>query len=116
LAVVVLLPFPWFRKSQDGKWLWPGYGDNIRVLKWIFERLEGNAEGVKTAIGYLPKPEAIDVSGIEEVKGNIPELLSVDPEKWKIEIEGIKEHYTKFGTKLPKALKAELADLEKRLG
>lgn len=106
----------WFRKSQDGKWLWPGYGDNIRVLKWIFERLEGNAEGVKTAIGYLPKPDAIDVSGIEEVKSNIPELLSVDPEKWKIEIEGIKEHYTKFGAKLPKALKAELTDLEKRLG
>jgi phosphoenolpyruvate carboxykinase (GTP) len=106
----------WFRKSADGKWLWPGYGDNIRVLKWIFERLEGNAEGVKTAIGYLPKPEAIDVSGIEDVKANLPELLSVDTEKWKIEIEGIKEHYTKFGAKLPKALKAELADLEKRLG
>ncbi len=106
----------WFRKSADGKWLWPGYGDNIRVLKWIFERLEGNAEGLKTAIGYLPKPEAIDVSGIEDVKANLPELLSVDTEKWKIEIEGIKEHYTKFGAKLPKALKAELADLEKRLG
>jgi phosphoenolpyruvate carboxykinase (GTP) len=106
----------WFRKSEDGKWLWPGYGDNIRVLKWIFERLEGNVEGVKTAIGYLPKPEAIDVSGIESVKANMPELLSVDPEKWKIEIEGIKEHYAKFGAKLPKALKAELADLEKRLG
>jgi phosphoenolpyruvate carboxykinase (GTP) len=106
----------WFRKSADGKWLWPGYGDNIRVLKWIFERLEGNTEGVKTAIGYLPKPEGIDVSGIEDVKENLPELLSVEPEKWKTEIDGIKEHYTKFGAKLPKALKSELADLEKRLG
>jgi len=106
----------WFRKSDDGKWLWPGYGDNIRILKWIFERLEGNVDGVKTAIGYLPKPDAIDISGIEEIKANIPELLSVDPEKWKTEIEGIKEHYAKFGAKLPKALKSELADLEKRFG
>lgn len=106
----------WFRKSDDGKWLWPGYGDNIRVLKWIFERLEGNVDGVKTPIGYLPKPEAIDVTGIESVKANLPELLKVDAEKWKVEIEGIKEHYAKFGAKLPKALKSELADLEKRLG
>jgi len=106
----------WFRKNAEGKWLWPGYGDNIRVLKWIFERLEGTVEGVKTAIGYLPKPEAIDITGIEDVKENIPELLSVDPAKWKIEIESIKEHYAKFGTKLPKALKAELTDLEKRFG
>ncbi len=106
----------WFRKDDNGKWLWPGYGDNIRVLKWIFERLENKAEGVKTPIGYLPKASDIDVSGIEKVKENIPELLSVDAEKWKVEVEGIKEHYAKFGDKLPEALKAELDGLEERLG
>jgi phosphoenolpyruvate carboxykinase (GTP) len=106
----------WFRKDDNGKWLWPGYGDNIRVLKWIFERLENKVGGVKTPIGYLPKAEDIDVSGVENVKENLAELLSVDPEKWKVEVEGIKEHYAKFGNKLPEALKAELSDLEARLG
>lgn len=105
----------WFRKDESGKWLWPGYGDNIRVLKWIFDRLENKAEGVKTAIGYLPKTEDIDLSGIENVKENMDELLSVDPEKWKVEVDGIREHYAKFGKKLPEALKAELENLEERL-
>ncbi|NJN25802.1 MAG: phosphoenolpyruvate carboxykinase (GTP) [Cyclobacteriaceae bacterium] len=104
----------WFRKDESGKWLWPGYGDNIRVLKWIFERLEGKAEGIKTAIGYLPKAEDIDVSGIEKTRENLPELLKVDPEKWKLEIADIKEHYAKFGNKLPKALNDELTALEAR--
>jgi phosphoenolpyruvate carboxykinase (GTP) len=104
----------WFRKNESGKWLWPGYGDNIRVLKWIFDRLDGKAEGVKTPIGYLPKVEDIDITGIEKTKDNMDELLLVSPESWKVEIEGIKEHFAKFGDKLPVALKAELAGLEER--
>jgi phosphoenolpyruvate carboxykinase (GTP) len=104
----------WFRKDENGKWLWPGYGDNIRVLKWIFDRLENKAEGVKTPIGYLPKAEDIDLTGIESVKANMDDLLSVNPESWKVEIDGIKEHFAKFGDKLPTALKAELEALEAR--
>ncbi|MCG8307271.1 MAG: phosphoenolpyruvate carboxykinase (GTP) [Cytophagales bacterium] len=106
----------WFRKDDEGKWLWPGYGDNVRVLKWIFERLNGTADAQETAIGYLPNAEDIDVSGIEATKENLDELLSVDIEKWKTEVEGIKEHYAKFEDKLPEALKNELEGLEKRLG
>ena len=106
----------WFRKDDDGNWLWPGYGDNIRVLKWIFDRLEGKAEAVKTPIGNLPNATDIDISGIEETKDNLAELLSVDAAKWKEEVEGIKEHFAKFGDKMPQALKDELAGLEDRLG
>ena len=106
----------WFRKDEEGNWLWPGYGDNIRVLKWAFERLEGKVEGVETPIGILPKAEDIDISGIEDTKESLAELLSVDTAKWKEEVEGIKEHYAKFGDKMPQALKDELAALEERLG
>jgi phosphoenolpyruvate carboxykinase (GTP) len=106
----------WFRKDENGNWLWPGYGDNIRVLKWIFDRLENNAEGVKTPIGYLPVAGDIDITGIESVKDNMDDLLSVNPDSWKIEIDGIKEYFAKFGDKLPSALKAELEALEARMG
>jgi phosphoenolpyruvate carboxykinase (GTP) len=106
----------WFRKSDDGKWLWPGYGDNSRVLKWIFERTEGTAKAVETPIGYLPTSDAIDTNGLSVPSSNMAELLKVDVTEWKKELEGIKEHYKKFGSKLPKALAEELSSLEKRLG
>jgi phosphoenolpyruvate carboxykinase (GTP) len=106
----------WFRKSDDGKWLWPGYGDNSRVLKWIFERTEGTAKAVETPIGYLPTPEAIDTKGLPVSAKEMAELLKVDVNEWKKELEGIKDHYKKFGSRLPKALSEELSGLEKRLG
>ncbi|HUI92942.1 MAG TPA: phosphoenolpyruvate carboxykinase (GTP) [Chitinivibrionales bacterium] len=106
----------WFRKSDDGKWLWPGYGDNSRVLKWIFERTEDKGKAVKTPIGILPTPDAIDTMGISVSATDMAELLKVDVAEWKKELEGIKEHYKKFGSKLPVALNEELAALEKRLG
>ena len=106
----------WFRKSDDGKWLWPGYGDNSRVLKWIFERTEDKGKAVKTPIGILPTPDAIDTMGISVSSTDMAELLKVDVAEWKKELEGIKEHYKKFGSKLPVALNEELAALEKRLG
>ncbi len=103
----------WFRKTKDGKWLWPGYGENSRVLKWIFERTENKGKFQDTQIGFMPTADAIDIpEGVTEE--DMKELLSVDKDSWKIEIESIKEHYAKFGDKLPKELKDKLAELEKR--
>ena len=106
----------WFRKSDDGKWLWPGYGENSRVLKWIFERTEGSANAVESPIGYLPSQGAIDTSGLSVAAMDMKELFKVDKGEWKKELEGIRDHYKKFGSRLPAALSAELAALEGRLG
>jgi phosphoenolpyruvate carboxykinase (GTP) len=105
----------WFRKSPDGKWLWPGYGENSRVLKWIFERADGAGKAVKAAIGYMPEVDAIDTNGLNVSKADMELLLTVNKSEWLSEIESIKEHYAKFGSKLPKALSDELAALESRL-
>jgi phosphoenolpyruvate carboxykinase (GTP) len=105
----------WFRKNAEGKWLWPGYGDNIRVLKWIFERTEGTAAAEETAIGMVPKADAIDVSGLKGVAENMAELVSVSKEAWADEVALIEEHYAKFGDRLPKELKKEFEELKARL-
>jgi phosphoenolpyruvate carboxykinase (GTP) len=105
----------WFRKSDDGKWLWPGYGDNSRVLKWIYERVSGTGEAQETPIGYLPTPGALDLSGLSLSAQNLNELLRVDPKEWLHEMEGIRRHYEGFGAKLPGALREEAAALESRL-
>jgi phosphoenolpyruvate carboxykinase (GTP) len=105
----------WFRKSAEGKFLWPGYGDNIRVLKWIFERVDGTVEAKETAIGYVPAEKSIDVSGLNGVEKNLPELLKVEKDKWYDELELINEHYAKFGDRLPKEMKAQLEKLVERL-
>ncbi len=106
----------WFRKSPEGKWLWPGYGDNSRVLKWICERVEGTGKSVKTPIGNLPTEDALDLSGLKTTKEDIKQLLSVDPEGWKNELADISAYYAKFGDKLPAALQKELDGLKQRLG
>ncbi|MBN2036049.1 MAG: phosphoenolpyruvate carboxykinase (GTP) [Chitinispirillaceae bacterium] len=105
----------WFRKSADGTWLWPGYGDNSRVIKWIYERLSGKGNAVETPIGFLPAAGAIDLSGLAMPASNMEELLKVDPGEWQREVEGIKQFYGTFGQKLPVALSEELASLETRL-
>ncbi len=105
----------WFRKDADGGWLWPGFGENSRVLKWIVERVSGNGEAVETPIGYTPTPGAVDISGLDVTDQEMAELLNVDVEEWLKEIELIREHYERFGEKLPKALFDELAALEARL-
>lgn len=105
----------WFRKNAEGKWLWPGYGDNIRVLKWIFERVVGTAAADETAIGYVPKADAIDVSGLKGVAENMPELVKVSKEDWAAEIALIEEHFAKFGDRLPKELHKEFEDLKKNI-
>lgn len=105
----------WFRKDENGKWLWPGYGDNIRVLEWIFARCNNEVEANKTEIGFVPKKEDIDVKGIESVGENLEKLLSVDKDRWNHECELIEEHYAKFGDRLPKELRAEFDALKERL-
>ncbi|NLX27560.1 MAG: phosphoenolpyruvate carboxykinase (GTP) [Bacteroidales bacterium] len=105
----------WFRKDDNGKWLWPGYGDNIRVLEWIFDRCNDAVEGVETPIGFVPRKEDLDLNGIDNVAENLDELLSVDKTKWQQECELIEEHYAKFGNRLPAELKEEFAKLKERL-
>ena len=108
----------WFRKSAEGKFMWPGFGDNSRVLAWIFARGAGKGEFKDTAIGFMPTEAAIDRTGIEnEVsEADLAELLKVDVPGWKRELEMIKEHFAKFGDRLPAELKKQLAELEARLG
>ena len=106
----------WFRKNKDGKFMWPGYSENSRVLKWIFERCDGTAKAVDTPIGKVPAEGAIDVKGVKVDPGDMKEMTSVDNEGWKAELPLIKEHFAIFGAKLPKALSDELSALEKRLG
>ncbi len=105
----------WFRKSPEGKWLWPGFGENSRVLAWIFGRITGSAEAVETVIGNLPAPGALDVSGLDVDDAAMDELLRVDVDEWRAEIPSIEEHYAKLGERLPVVLKDELQALEKRL-
>jgi phosphoenolpyruvate carboxykinase (GTP) len=106
----------WFRKTAEGKWLWPGYGENSRVLKWVFERCDGEGKAQETPIGIMPTIDAIDrPDGVTEA--DMAELLKVDIDGWKKEVQDIKtEHYPKFGDKMPKELTAELEIIEKRLG
>ncbi|MCD8139547.1 MAG: phosphoenolpyruvate carboxykinase (GTP) [Planctomycetaceae bacterium] len=106
----------WFRKSKEGKFLWPGFGDNSRVLKWVVERIAGEADAVNTPIGNMPTPEAIDISGLDMTQDDMKELLAIDVDGWKKEVESIRENYKTYGAKLPAELKRQLEELEKRLG
>jgi len=106
----------WFRKDKDGKWLWPGFGDNSRVLKWVFERTSGKGEAVKTAIGYMPAEDAIDLTGLNGVsEKDMEELLKADTREWLAEVASVREYYAKFGDEMPKALIEQLDALESRL-
>jgi phosphoenolpyruvate carboxykinase (GTP) len=108
----------WFRKDSDGKFLWPGYGENSRVLDWIFRRCEGTAEAVDTAIGLLPPvgQGGINTDGLDASREAMEELLTVDVDGWKQQLPQMHEHYAEFGEKLPAELRAQLRELEWRLG
>ena len=106
----------WFRTDDEGNFIWPGYGDNMRVLEWIIDRCEDAVDAVETPIGYEPKPEDINVEGLADIDTDtIRGLLSVDKDLWKDETKGIEEFYSKFGDKLPKELAGELEALKARL-
>ncbi|CUI16000.1 phosphoenolpyruvate carboxykinase [Candidatus Protochlamydia naegleriophila] len=105
----------WFRKGEKGEYLWPGFGENSRVLKWIFERTQGQADAVKTPIGYLPTEQAIDTTGLSLVSNAMEQLLKVDSEAWLKEVEEIGHYFSLFGDRLPHALQDELQELKKRI-
>ncbi len=105
----------WFRRDEDGRFLWPGYGENSRVLKWIFDRVDGKANATKTAIGYLPSPADIDVSGLNVTDADMKALLSIDSEGWKSALPQMRDHYAQFGSKLPAPLATALNELESSL-
>ncbi|HCA42618.1 MAG TPA: phosphoenolpyruvate carboxykinase (GTP) [Bacteroidetes bacterium] len=106
----------WFRTDEKGKFLWPGFGENARVLKWIYERLNGKTDAKETAIGYVPTTEAIDTKGLDMKKEDLEKVLEVNNNEWKNEIPAQKEFFDKFGDKLPKEMTEELNAFEKRLG
>ncbi|MPZ60498.1 MAG: phosphoenolpyruvate carboxykinase (GTP) [Propionibacteriales bacterium] len=105
----------WFRRGEDGRFLWPGFGENSRVLKWVVERIEGNAGAVETPIGHVPTADALDLDGLDVDEADIAAALRVDPEEWKDEIPQISEWFEKFGDKLPAVLWTELDGLRARL-
>jgi phosphoenolpyruvate carboxykinase (GTP) len=106
----------WFRKSEDGKFLWPGFSDNSRVLKWMCERVDGKAGANETPIGLLPKEGDIDTEGLDLSADELKELLRIDADAWKAEIPDIENHFAIFGDRLPERLKKQLDELRKRLG
>ena len=106
----------WFRRDGDGSFLWPGYGENSRVLKWVFERISGTAEAVDTPIGRLPAEGALDLAGIDVPAAAVRQLLDVDPAGWLAELDLIREHFARFGDHLPAELAGQVEALEQRLG
>jgi phosphoenolpyruvate carboxykinase (GTP) len=106
----------WFRKDEDGKFLWPGFGENSRVLAWIFCRCDDAAEAVETPIGLVPAEGALDTDGLSITADEVAELLKVDPGEWKKELPAIHQHFARFGEVLPQELRDQLAKLEERLG
>ena len=105
----------WFRKGDDGEFLWPGFGDNSRVLAWIFRRCDGEGETVETPIGLVPALDGLDADGLDLSQEQLEVLLTVDEGKLNAEIEQIKEHLAKFGDDLPDEVSAQLRKLEQRL-
>jgi phosphoenolpyruvate carboxykinase (GTP) len=106
----------WFRRDDEGGFLWPGFGENSRVLKWVVERMEGQAAAVETPIGHVPAPGSLDVDGLDMTPEALEAALAVDPEEWKAEVPQIQEWFEKFGDDLPAVLWTELDGLKARLG
>ena len=105
----------WFRTDDEGNFIWPGFGDNLRVLEWIIARCEGKVEARESAIGFLPYAKDINIDGLDIDESVVEELLTVDNATWLEEVKGIKEFYAQFGDRLPAELKEELDKLEARL-
>ncbi|MGN6090660.1 MAG: phosphoenolpyruvate carboxykinase domain-containing protein, partial [Actinomycetales bacterium] len=106
----------WFRKGDDGRWLWPGFGENSRVLKWVIERIEGTAAAVDTPIGRVPAPGSLDVDGLDLTEEDVAAALEVNPEEWQAELPQITEWFEKIGDSVPTVLWTELDGLKARLG
>ena len=105
----------WFRKDDEGNFMWPGFGDNMRVLLWILDRCAGNVDADETAIGYVPKAEDIDITDLDMTVDDVKALLTIDKDVWMEDVENIKEYFAQFGDRLPKAIADELVKLEANL-
>jgi phosphoenolpyruvate carboxykinase (GTP) len=105
----------WFRRGEDGSFLWPGFGDNSRVLKWVLERVGGQGEAVDTPIGRVPAPDALDTSGQDIDAATVAELVAVDADSWRQELPQLDQHYRGIGDSVPAGLREQLMALEKRL-
>ena len=105
----------WFRQDDDGNFLWPGYGENLRILEWILARCRGEFDAIKTSIGFVPKYEDIDMTGLDLPEKTFHKLFEINPENWKTEMEGVTEFFKKFGDRLPLELWAQHQALARRL-
>jgi phosphoenolpyruvate carboxykinase (GTP) len=105
----------WFRRDADGRFLWPGFGENSRVLEWMFRRCDGDADAVETPIGWLPAPGDLDTTGLEMPAEDLAELLRMDGSAWARELPQVREHYARFGDRLPPELADQLVMLRTRL-
>jgi len=105
----------WFRKGENGKFLWPGYGENLRVLEWILARCRGEGKAQKTPIGWLPTKDALDLTGLDLPAGTLDKLLEVKPKEWTGELDGVKTFFEKFGSKLPQEMWKQFESLKERL-
>ena len=106
----------WFRRDAAGKFLWPGYGDNLRVMEWVLKRCAGQVGADESAIGYLPKPADLNLKGVDVSEATMKELLAVTPEAWRKETAEMREYLKEFGARAPAEMSAELDGIEKRLG
>jgi phosphoenolpyruvate carboxykinase (GTP) len=106
----------WFRRTPDGGFAWPGFGENSRVLKWVTERIEGTADAVETPIGFVPTGDAIDLTGLDMTAADVEQAVRVDPDEWAEELAGIEQWYGRFGESLPQELTDQLAELKQRFG
>jgi phosphoenolpyruvate carboxykinase (GTP) len=106
----------WFRKDDEGKFIWPGFGENSRVLAWIFRRCDGKADGAESVLGIVPTADALDTEGLSLDAGALEKLLTVDPDELRQQLPQVREHLARFGDDLPAEIRAQLEDLESRLG
>jgi len=106
----------WFRRDAEGGFLWPGFGENSRVLKWVVERIEGTASAVETPIGHVPTPDSLDIDGLDMSEDDLRRVLEVDVDEWRAELPLISEWFETMGDKLPTVLWSELDGLKARLG
>ena len=106
----------WFRTGADGKFLWPGFGQNLRVLLWMIDRVKGKADAIETPVGLVPAPGALNLEGLDLTPSQVDTLLRVDREEWAAEVPEIRAFFEKFGDRLPKPLSESLDGLAQRLG